>query len=102
MSIKVMDAVFERSTAKGSALLLQVSIADHAHDDGAGAWPSVARLAKKTRLSRRQVQRLLRGLEEDGELVIDKGAGPNGAHLMTVRPGGVKMSPPDTQDARRV
>lgn len=77
-----MARVWERSAAKGSALLLLLAIADHAHDDGTGAWPSQAMLAAKTRLSVRQVRRLTVTLEGAGELRVEKREGTT--DLLTV------------------
>jgi hypothetical protein len=87
-----MARVWANSAAKGSALLLLLAVADHAHDDGSGAWPSVATLARKCRLDRRQIQRLLRRLEASGELLLEQS--PGRTHLMTVLIGGDKMTPP--------
>jgi hypothetical protein len=95
-----MTRVWEHSRHKGSALLLLLAIADHAHDDGSGAWPSVAHLARKVRMSERQVQRLIRVLSAGivPELGLEEEAGPGRAHLFTVLLArdvtGDKMSPP--------
>lgn len=67
MSIKVMSAVWETSEQKGSALLLLLAIADFADDTGV-AFPSTTTLAKKVRMSGRQVIRLRQHLYESGEL----------------------------------
>src|SRR5437879_5273234 len=76
MSIKVMSLVWEHSRATGGDLLVLLAIADHAHDDGGGAWPSVETLAKMARLTERQVQRALRHLERDlHELGVTYGGG---------------------------
>ena len=84
MSIQVMTLVWKGSLNKGSALLLLLAIADHAHDDGTGAWPSVETLAQQIRMTTRNTQRLLRLLEESGELVVGAGAGPNGVNTYTI------------------
>ena len=82
--------------------MVLLAIADHAHDDGGGAYPSIDTLAFKSRLSTRQVKRVLHELVESGELVIEPNAGPRGANLYTVtfergeekeEAGGDKMSP---------
>jgi hypothetical protein len=82
---------------KGSALLLLLAIADHAHDDGGGAYPSIETLSQKIRMSVRQTQRALRVLEAAGELKVAIKAGPHEANLYTVRNirsiGGDKMTP---------
>ena len=61
MSIKVMSIIWERSERSGSELLLLLALADHADDSGA-CYPSVSRLAAKTRMSERSVQYMLRSL----------------------------------------
>lgn len=71
-----MTRVWDESKQKGSALLLLLAIADYAKDDGTGAWPSIETLAKKTRMGRRNVQKLLRKLEDEGELIVYQGKGP--------------------------
>jgi hypothetical protein len=72
MSIRVMTAVWEYSSHKGAALLLMLAIADHAGDDGTNAYPSVRRLAQRTRLSERTVQRTIQECEASGELVVNR------------------------------
>ncbi len=80
MSIKIMTEVWEYAQAKGSELLLLLAIADHADDKGK-AYPSLQRLAHKTRLSKRNVQYLLKRLQELGLVQIQRGAGPRGCNL---------------------
>src|SRR5262245_56548309 len=84
MSIKVMSHVWEHSQQKGSYLLTLLAIADYAHDDGTRAYPSVGTLARKTRLSERNVQYVLHKLADSGELVIQHGAGPKGCHVYSI------------------
>lgn len=74
MSIKVMTEVWDSSSAKGSARLVLLSLADHANDEGY-CYPSVARLARKSVLSERNVQLVLSELETRGELVRLLGTG---------------------------
>ena len=85
MSIKVSSWVWEHSEQKGTALLVMLAIADHAHDDGAGAYPSVATLARKARTTPRNVKMLLRRLQDDGELEILFNAGPNRVNVYRVK-----------------
>lgn len=79
-----MSQVWELSQADGSARLLLLAIADHANDDGTGAWPSVSALAHKTHISERNVQRLCRVLVDLGELEVHYQAGPFGSNAYTV------------------
>ncbi|MDQ3831906.1 MAG: helix-turn-helix domain-containing protein [Candidatus Tectomicrobia bacterium] len=79
MSIAIMTHVWQRSQHKGSELLLLLAIADNANDQGI-AYPSVRTLAKKTRLSRRNVQYLINKVEQSGELRVSVGTGPHGCN----------------------
>lgn len=63
MSVKVLNWVFQHSEATDGARLVLLALADHAQDDGDGAYPSVATIAAKTRMSERGVQYALRRLE---------------------------------------
>ena len=90
MSIKCSERVWKHSRHGGSALLLLLAIARHAHDDGSGAWPSQRTLAEATRISDRQIRRLLRVLETSGELFVEKRRGFT--DLMTVVVGADKMA----------
>ena len=98
MSIYVMSQVWAGSQHKGAALLLMLALADFAHDDGTNAYPSVATLARKTRMSDRQVQRLIQQCERSGELVAERST--DGLHstrysvvLSALNVTGGKMSP---------
>ena len=70
MSVRIMAEVFDRYPGGGTELLLALAIADHAHDDGTNVYPSVKRLAEKTRQSERSVQYHLRKMETDGWLLL--------------------------------
>jgi DNA-binding transcriptional ArsR family regulator len=67
MSVHVISWALREApvTAKGDLLVLIV-LADHAHDDGDGAYPSVQTIAMLARLSIRGVQNALRKLESAG------------------------------------
>lgn len=96
MSARCTGNVWKHSRHKGSDLLVLLAIADYAKDDGSGAWPSVALLAEKTRLSERNVQYVLRKLEESGELTVERHAGPRGCHLYNITVSeveGAKIAP---------
>ena len=98
MSIKAMTRVWEDSPRKGSALLLLLAIADFANDQGE-AWPSVDTLAKKCRMSRRNVQTLANDLAADGDITIQENAGPRGCNIYRLNDvGGAKFSPVQTSD----
>ena len=69
MSILVMSQVWESKKYEGNQLLLLLALADFASDDGGDVFPSVEKMAAKTRASRRTVQRNLRQLEDEGVLI---------------------------------
>jgi hypothetical protein len=52
-------------------------LADHAHDDGSSAFPSISRIGRKARLSRRGVYDALKRLKVAGA-IVPVGAGPKG------------------------
>lgn len=84
MSIKVMSYVWEHSKHKGSELLTLLAIADCAHDDGTNAFPSIATLAKKTRMTARNTQMVIRKLTDSTELALKPNAGPHGCHRFAI------------------
>lgn len=90
----VWDEALEVS---GTELMVLVVIADHAGDDTAEAWPSVARLAQRTRRSERSVQEALSNLEASGWLT--RTMRPGHSTLYTIhRPqgGAVDRTPADS------
>ncbi len=94
MSVHVTAWVLKHSEEKlGRRLVLHV-LADHANEDGSGAWPSVDTIAHEARLSRRQTQRCLHELEAAGS-IIQTGTSKQGTAEWTVVMGGVKLSPPE-------
>ena len=70
MSALVTKAVWTRSQHRGAALLLLLALASYANRQGL-AWPKLATLARRARMSRRYVTSLLRLLAETGEIEID-------------------------------
>src|SRR5215831_7358450 len=78
MSVRVLSWVFDHSdVAHRGDLLVLLVLADHAHDDGSSAFPSVDSIARKARLTRRGAQLALRRLEAQGAIVAE-GRGPKG------------------------
>lgn len=65
-----MSFVIKHTRQKGSAFVLMLMIAHHAHADGTGSYPSIDTLARECRITARQVKRLLPELEASGELVV--------------------------------
>lgn len=84
MSVRVMTWVWERSQSKGVDRLVLLAIADCAADDGANAFPSMAKLAEKTGLTGRGVQKCIARLVTLGELSVHLNAGPRGCNRYRV------------------
>ena len=74
-----MDAVWKYSKAKSGDLLVALALADFSNDQGL-AFPAIPTLAKKARLSPRQVKRVIGRLQRLGELTIYPKKGPNGVN----------------------
>ena len=68
MSIRVQSEVWEHSSQKGGALLVLLALADNANNETHLAWPSVRDLARRSRMSERQVRNILRQLEAAKEI----------------------------------
>ena len=91
-----MSLVWEHSKATEGSLLVMLAIADHAGDDGK-AWPGIKTLAKKSRLSDRDVQYCLRKLETLGELKVTRQKrqdGSSSANLYEILALGAQYAPP--------
>ncbi len=84
MAISVVTWVWDNSPHSGTALLLLLAIADNTHDDGGGAYPSIKTLAKKARISERNVHYGLKELITSGSLRCEYKAGPHGVNVYTV------------------
>jgi len=87
MSIHLLDHVWATSRHQGSQLLLLLALADYAADDGL-AYPSIATLARKTRLKERNVHYLVKSLSTpddleapEPELRLAPKAGPHRCNL---------------------
>jgi hypothetical protein len=73
MSAEAVTVVLHHSRAEGTAKLVLWGIANH-HSD-AGAWPSIATLAKYAAVSERRVQQIIRELSDLGEIAIEEQGG---------------------------
>ena len=85
MSIELMTRVWKFSSHRGTSLLLLLSLADYANDEGI-CWPSITTLAHKCRLSPRQTQRLIQklvGSKEIKVLHIGDGRGNSSRYRVT-------------------
>lgn len=69
MAVKVLAKVWDGYPDGGSELLALLALADWSDDEGR-CWPSIAAIAKKTRLERRQAQRVIHRLIDDGYVVV--------------------------------
>ncbi len=67
MSVKVMGRVWAQSSRKDGELLVMLALADFSNDLGE-CWPGLDTLAQKARLTKSQVCRVLKNLEEIGEI----------------------------------
>lgn len=79
MSIHITSKVWSKSQHRGTSLLLMLALADMANDEGQ-CWPSQKTLAKRARISARNVQLTLRKLAESGEIFVHERSGPNGVN----------------------
>lgn len=93
-----MSWVWQNSPAKGTELLLLLAIADSADDRGANAFPSVTTLARKTRMSRRTVQRLITTMADRG-LITVRQAGGRDSNRYTLVMTDAPASPKDPEPA---
>lgn len=85
MSIRAIDWVWRKSTARGIDRLVLLAIADCASDDGGNAWPAVATLAAKCNVDIRTVQRSINRLANDvKELEVKDRGGRNGSNSYRV------------------
>lgn len=96
MSIYAISWVLQHSTAEKIDRLVLIALADYARDDGGGAFPAVANIAKKARVSERAAQYALRRLEAAGH-IEKSGKTPKGTNVYRilmgvqgVHPGGVQ------------
>src|ERR1051325_1690249 len=67
MSIRVMTWVLDEApTSDVYEVLVLLTLADHANDDGTGCWPSMRKIALRARCSERKARYVLRDLERKG------------------------------------
>ncbi len=63
MTLHVLDTVWRHYPDGGSKLIVMLALADYAgRDDGSQIYPSIDKLARKCRMSRRQVIRIVKEL----------------------------------------
>jgi hypothetical protein len=82
MSVRIMSLVFEYDMPNlridedalipdSTAKFVLLALADHASDDGEGAYPSVTRLCKKTSMSRGTVCNAIKALRHHGYILYE-------------------------------
>jgi hypothetical protein len=83
MSIKLMTAVWDREDLSSTQKLVLLSLADWANDEGL-CWPSIERLATKTSMAGRSVQRIIRDLESMGFVRRDEVLGKGNRYWVSI------------------
>jgi hypothetical protein len=99
MSHQAQTHVLNNSRQKGSHLLVLLIIANHAHGDGTNAYPSATTLAFESRLSPRQVKRIIADLEASGELFVNRSTGHH-VHNMSINMGIINERQRPRQDRK--
>jgi hypothetical protein len=86
MSFKVVEWVLDHSESEGSVRLVMLALAENADQDTGECYPSLATVARRTRLSERRARSSIRAAEEAGELSVElrAGIGPHGGHRTNV------------------
>lgn len=79
-----MSQVWDEANASGGELLVLLALADFSNEKIGCAWPSIETLSKKSRLSIRQTQYVIRSLERKGLLEVKPNEGPRGTNLYIV------------------
>lgn len=74
MSIRLMSLVWENGPMKQTERFVLLALADYANGNGE-CYPSIAGICRKTAMSERGVQAILRRLEADGWVTISTGNG---------------------------
>ena len=88
------NAVWKRSRQKSGPLLVLLALADYTNSEGI-AWPAISTLARKVRMSKRNVQRCVRALEKAGELEIRPNQGRRGSNVYRILLSNIESNNPD-------
>lgn len=112
LSIKIMAQVWDDESlpVEGTTLLVLLCLADYAHDDDPCAWPSIAKLARRTRRSERTVQRSLDELQALGIVSREMRSGRSTLYRLNLStptpvipaPPSQESPTPDTDDTHGV
>ena len=90
MSVKIMSRIWENGPDQQGELLVLLALSDWANDEG-DCWPSMAVIARKTRIEERSARRIIRRLEEAGWLSVVVNGGRQGCNQYRINPD--PMSP---------
>lgn len=101
MSIDVTSAVWKRSASTLADRLVMLYIADRCNEDGSGAYPAVATIAKHAGVSERSVQLSVKRLVAMGELEVLPNAGPHGVNVYRILLDGLGGTPSPRHDQPR-
>src|SRR5947208_9033856 len=97
MSIEAISAVWKHSRQKSGGLLVLLALADYTNNEGI-AWPALSTLARKIRMSKRNVQRWVRVLEKAGELEVRPNQGRKGSNIYKICLPTIGPHTPDAGD----
>ena len=99
MSIKIMTEVWDHAPVEGGSLLVLLALADSSDETSRTCFRGVTDLAKRARLSDRQVIRCIREMEKMGIVLVRRNASPVKTNLYTLTRSETWrsdiMSPPD-------
>lgn len=84
MSIKLMSEIWESGPQNISERMVLLALADYANDAGT-CWPSISGIQKKSCLSERGVQTVIRRLQDAGWIEIEAGGGRKNANLYRIK-----------------
>lgn len=95
-----MSWVWEHGPSRQAECFVLLALADFCNDAGE-CWPSINGLARKTRLSTRGVQKILRALEVEGWISTAAGGGKSGCnqYRLSLTPP-ERCSPPEQRSPR--
>jgi hypothetical protein len=99
MSIEVTSVVWKHSRQKSGGLLVLLALADYTNAEGV-AWPAISTLARKVRMSKRNVQRWVRVLEKVGEVEVRPNQGRKGSNLYRICVPAIQLGTPDARAIR--
>jgi hypothetical protein len=95
VSFKLVKQVIRSTQQSPAHKLVLIVIADHTNETKSGtAWPAIDTIAAYVGLKRRRIQRILRELEESGQIQVQKRDAFKGTNRYRVLSTGVYSSTP--------